>query len=99
MSCIHLPDIISHKDMRHSEPEESFPNRDTQRMDTLQPLHVKCPICTAEGFYIQSLYVQSIRPGVTNVLHSQYVCTNNHEWLIGQNVVGGPVLPGRRMIE
>lgn len=59
---------------------------------SVQPLHVSCPVCHSEGYYIQSVYVLSAIPDSRNILFSQYVCTNSHEWLIGQEAVGGPVL-------
>lgn len=95
-SCIHLSNIVTHKNMRHTDPKAHFPNDATSLSDSIQPLHVKCPICKSEGFYIQSVYVESMVRGATNILYSQYVCTNlpiSHEWLIGQKSIGGPVSP------
>lgn len=95
-SCVHLPaDILSHKDMSHRSLEAYFPEDDTTLSDSIQPLEVMCPVCKSSGSYIQSIYVYSALPGAMNILYSQYVCTNSHEWLIGQKTVGGAVLPGK----
>ena len=93
-SCTYPPpDIVTHKGMHHTDLEAYFRDKTTTLSDAIQPLNVICPLCKSEGYYIQSVFVQSALPGATNILHSQYVCTNSHEWLIGQRIVGGAVSP------
>lgn len=97
-SCAYLPGMKSNRDMRYIDPRDSFPDNRTTISDAIQPLSVKCPICLTEGTYIQSMHVESAILRETNVLYSQYVCTNSHEWLIGQKQVDGRVMPARIML-
>ncbi len=98
-SCAQLPHILMHKDMEHTDPKAYFPNEATSLSDSMQPLNVICPVCESAGYYIQSIFVQNEALGSQNILYSQYVCTNKHEWLIGQHTVGGSVLTNRYLLK
>ena len=103
-SCAHFPNfvnVITHKNLPHTNPEPYFPNTTVTFSECIQPLHIACPLCKSEGLYIQSIFVVLPEPSTanTNILYSQYVCTNSHEWLIKQKIVDGPVLPKRLLLK